>query len=410
VAPATGAAQTSPAAAITVQQAVSEAIANNLGLLADRLNLTIDDARVITARLRPNPVLSVEGDHLDWLGTGYDRINNAGPQEYSVRTDFLIENGFKRDRRIEVAEGARAVGQLQLQNAIRQLTLDVQNACADVTLAKDTLASAHDSLEAFTNIVRLNERRVRDGDLAEVELLRTQLAQLQFETTARQAEVRLKSARAKLQLLLGRNATAPLPDIADGETTRPTVALPAVLDRAMQRRPDLLSLRADQARSDAEIRLQIAQGVIDTTVGAEYRRQEGLAGRGNSVGIFVSTNLPFFNRNQGEVARARAERQQIDLKVRSLESTIRNEVETAYGQYDSARATLERLEQVMLVRARDIRRITEFSYQRGEASLIEFLDAQRAYNDTMQTYHEAKADYARSLFLLNAASGNDVTP
>jgi len=395
---------------ITVQQAVAEAVEHNLGLLADRFNLTISEARVVTARLRPNPVLSAEGDHLDWLGTGYNRINNAGPQEYSVRTDFVIENGSKRQRRIDVAEQARTVGQLQLQNTIRQLTLDVQNACADVILAKKTLALAHDTLDAFGNVVRLNERRVRDGDLAEVELLRTQLAQLQFETAVRQGELRLKSARAKLHVLLGRQPAMPTVDIVETEAPRPAITMSAVLDRALRQRPDLLLARAEQARSQADIRLQLAQAVVDYSVGAEYRRQDGLAGRGNSLGIFFSSSLPIFNRNQGEIGRARAEAQQADMKLQNVELTIRNDVDTAYSQFETARATLDRLETVMLTRAQDVRKITEFSYQRGEASLIAFLDAQRAYNETMQTYHEAKAEYTRSLFLLSAASGSDVAP
>jgi outer membrane protein, heavy metal efflux system len=397
-------------AILTVKQAVAEAIEHNLALLAERFNRTVNEARIDTARLRPNPVLSVEGDHLDWLGTNYDRVNNAGPQEYSVRTDFVLERGSKRARRIDVAEQERSVGEFQLRNTIRQLTLDVQNACADVLLAKETLALTNDTLGAFGNIVRLNERRVRDGDLAEVELLRTQLAQLQFETAARQAELRLKNARAKLQVLLGRRTATPLVDIADTDMPRPALAISEVLDRALRQRPDLQLARVDQARSQADIRLQIAQGTVDYSIGAEYRRQDGLAGRGNSVGLFFSSPLPFFNRNQGEIGRARAESQQVDMKLQNVELTVRNDVETAYSQFETARATLDKLEQVMLARARDVRQITEFSYQRGEASLIEFLDAQRAYNDTMQTYNEAKADYARSLFLLSSASGSDVTP
>jgi cobalt-zinc-cadmium efflux system outer membrane protein len=398
------------AGGLTIEQAVAQAIEHNLGLLADRFNVTISEARLVTARLRPNPVLSVEGDHLDWLGTGYDRINNAGPQEYSIRTDFLVERGSKRARRIDVAEHARKVGQLQVQNSVRQLTLDVQNACADVLLAKEALALGRDSLDALNNVVRLNERRVRDGDLAEVELLRTQLAQLQLETTVRQAELRLKNARAKLQVLLGRQPGAVLPDVVDSVASRPTVELATVLDRALRQRPDLVAARAEQARSEAEVRLQIAQGLVDYSIGGEYRRQDGLAGRGNSIGIFFSSPLPVFNRNQGEIARAHTEQQQLDARRQALELTVRNDVETAFSQYETARATLDKLEQTMLAPARDVRQITEFSYRRGEASLIEFLDAQRAYNDTMQTYNDAKAEYARSLFLLSAASASTFTP
>jgi len=395
---------------LTITQAVAEAIEHNLGLIAERLNLTVAEARLVTAQLHPNPVLSLGGDHLDWLGTGYDRVNNAGPQEYSIRTDFVLERGSKRARRIDVAETARSVGQLQLQNSIRQLTLDVQTACTDVILAEETLTVAHDSLDALNNVVQLNERRVRSGDLAEVELLRTELAQLQLDGTVRQAELRVRTARAKLHLLLGRQPGTALPDVVETAAPRSPIDLGSVLDRALTRRPDLLAARADQARSEAEIRLQIAQGAVDYSVGAEYRRQDGVAGRGNSLGIFFSTGLPFFNRNQGEIARARAEQQQLGARRLGIELGIRNDVEVAFHQYETSRAALDKLEQTTLKRALEVRRITEFSYQRGEASLIAFLDAQRAYNDTMQTYNEAKADYARSLFLLSAASADILTP
>ena len=52
-----------------------------------------------------------------------------------------------------------------------------------------------------------------------------------------------------------------------------------------------------------------------------------------------------------------------------------------------------------------MRQITQYSYTRGEATLIEFLDAQRAYNETIQTYNEARAEYARNLFQIDSATG-----
>ena len=51
-----------------------------------------------------------------------------------------------------------------------------------------------------------------------------------------------------------------------------------------------------------------------------------------------------------------------------------------------------------------------YSYRRGEASLIELLDAQRAFNDTMQSYNDARAEYARSLYLMDSISGKGVNP
>ena len=76
---------------LTLEAAVAEALEKNLELIASRAGVTIAEANVITAELRPNPVLSLGGDHLDFLGTGFNDGNGAGPPEFSVRVDFLLE-------------------------------------------------------------------------------------------------------------------------------------------------------------------------------------------------------------------------------------------------------------------------------------------------------------------------------
>ena len=108
------AAQSQQPETVTVSQAVQEAVENNLNLLAERYNLNIADARIGAARLRPNPVMSIGGDHLDLIGAGFNAINGAGPPEYSIRTDFVFERGDKRRYRIETARQAKEVARMQL--------------------------------------------------------------------------------------------------------------------------------------------------------------------------------------------------------------------------------------------------------------------------------------------------------
>ena len=85
-------------------------------------------------------------------------------------------------------------------------------------------------------------------------------------------------------------------------------------------------------------------------------------------------------------------------------------MQAAYDQYLTSQKLVERIGTDMLSEARDVRGITEYSYRCGEASFLEFLDAQRAYNDTVQSYNDARADYARSLFLLESVSAKGVQP
>jgi cobalt-zinc-cadmium efflux system outer membrane protein len=128
------------------------------------------------------------------------------------------------------------------------------------------------------------------------------------------------------------------------------------------------------------------------------------------VGFFFSAPLPVFNRNQGEIERARREQEQIIARIRALEHDISAEVDSAYQQYGAARDLLENVERHMLAQAREVRQTIEYSYRRGEATFVDLLDAQRAFNDTMQSYNDARADFARSLYLIDSISGKGVTP
>src|SRR6266571_3513379 len=139
-------------ASVTIEQAVGEAVANNLNVLAERMNISIAEARIITAGLRPNPVLSLELDLPD--RKLYDPDSDVYQEAF--RTDFPFERGGKRERRIEVAEGARDVARLNLLNTIRNLVLDVSSGAVDVLLAKENLALAQENLKLFDEIVRIN--------------------------------------------------------------------------------------------------------------------------------------------------------------------------------------------------------------------------------------------------------------
>ena len=394
---------------VTVQQALQEAVEKNLTLLAERYNLSIAETRILTAGLRPNPVLSIGSDHLDLLGTKYNEINAAGPPEYSIRTDFIWERGQKRRYRMEVAQQEKAIAQAQLLNATRALVLDVQNAFVEILLAKETLALAQRNQNSFRRIVQISTERVRAGDLAPVELVRTQLAELQFNNAVIQGQARLRIAKQRLQLLMGRLVPSESFDIT-GELRHDSlpVALADLQQQALIRRPDYQALVKSEARSQANIRLQLAQGKSDFTFGTEYRRQQGLAGTGNSLGFFMSIPLPIFNRNQGEIERARQEQRQVVARLHALETEIRNELSAAWQQYEASRVLLARIETDMLGQARRVLATMEYSYRTGAASLVELLDAQRAFNDTMQSYNDARAEYARSFYLLDAAVGNNV--
>ena len=392
-------------AAVTLEQSIREALASNLDLAATRYGISVAEARRITAALRPNPVLTLAGQTLNAFRAPYDANSPLGPNAFNIHTDFPFERGHKREERIAVAEQDRSLAELGVREVARQVVFNVTSAYVDVQQAKANLQLAQENLARLQALVEINRARVASGDLAQVELDRSQLAALQYQTSVSQAQLQLDQAKTQLQTLLGRKQRTSPFDVADdfrGDAFMRTEE--DVAASAMIRRPDLLVFRQSQARSTADLRLQLANGKVDYTAGIETTRQWAYGIGGSSLGLSFSIPLPFYNRNQGEIARAQREITQGGARIDAVEAGVRSEVERAFRQYGVSKTILDNVKTNMLSKARTVLDTTEYSYRRGEASLVEFLDAQRAFNETMQTYNEARANYARSLFWLDAVS------
>lgn len=403
-------AQTAPRL-LTVEQAVAEAIENNLSVLAERANIPVAEATLISARLKPNPVLSLGADHLDVLGTRYNTVNNAGPNEINARIDFLIERARKREFRVETAQFNRQIAESRLAEAIRNLRITVVTACVDLIQAKANLTLAQEILKNYDELFQINEARVNAGSVSPLELVRSRVAMLQFRGQVQRARLGVARARTKLQSLLGPQASGRPIDIA-GELKVPLAPAAMQVEKleqlAVESRPELQTVRLTQMRSAAELKLQLANAKTDYTYGTEYRRQQGVNGTSNSMGVFLSVPLAVNNKNQGEIARVEAEQKLYARQLAALDANARNEVRAAYESFVASRDLVESIEKDLLDSARKARDTAGYVYRAGASSLLEFLDAQRALNDSMQSYQEALGDYRRAVVNLNASVNKEI--
>lgn len=395
---------------LTLEQAIDEALANNLELAAAKLNISVTQAREISARLRPNPVLSVSGQTLGIIGSHYSPSSPAGPNQLNVHTELPVELRSKRAARVTLAKEDVSLAELGFREQMRGLIADVQSAYLDVQQARENLTLAGQNLGHLNELVEINRARLAAGDLAQVELDRSLLAALQFQTAVQQAQLAYDQTRAQLLLIMGRKTRALDFSVADTIRQAPiTETAPELYDLALTRRPDVLASQQAEVRSRADLRLQMANAKVDYAIGTEFTRQSAYGMAGNSVGLYLSVPMPFFNRNQGEIARASREGTQANVRTQSLKFNVEGEIQAAYRDYTISSQLLKNIESNLLVRARNVRDTTEYSYKRGEASLVEFLDAQRAFNDAMQSYNDARVRYARSLYRLDAVSGATVS-
>ncbi|MCS6954020.1 MAG: TolC family protein [Bryobacterales bacterium] len=389
---------------LTLREVVEEALRNNPELRVRRYDVSIAEARVLQARLRPNPRLSVDGTYLDLLGAGFDpQLSPAGPTEAVTGLSWELETAGKRRWRTLAASEAAAAARQAFLDARRLLVLEVQNAYLNLALARENVRTLQEILETFDGVVKVNETRYQAGDIARLELMRSQVAALGFRNQLRRAELKARQEAIQLQRLMGRPAPSPEFDVA-GEIRRegPPGDLESLTAAALEARPDREALRRELRRAEAEVEFQQALARPNLDLGVAHHKQFVGSLPGQSLSLRLEVPLPLWNRNQGEIERALRERDQAAARLRALEQQIRSEVAWAWEQHQTARQLLESMEVEMIGQARRVRDIIEFSYRRGEASFLDLLDAQRTFWETMQAYNEARVEYARTLYLLDA--------
>jgi cobalt-zinc-cadmium efflux system outer membrane protein len=341
---------------------------------------------------------------------GYPLFESTRPtlfngQELTVRLDQEIETAGRRRLRSEVAESGIAIAQAQLADERRRVALDVRRAYFDVVLAKADLAVAQATRNEIDQVIGLTRARLAEGEISGVEVRRLQVERLRFVDDVFAAELALRNATSALLALVNASDLA-----ADFDVTEPLAApaaapvvasREALLTQAVAVRPDLAAARRELQQSEAQTRLQRALRTPNATVGGGYRRDFG----SNVVVFGVTVPLPIFNRNQGGIARADAERRRASQLTEAAATQVRLEVQQALDAVEVSAARVQYIEQEYLDNARQARETVLASYRLGVADLIDVLDAQRGFRDTVRTYNRALYEHRVSLFQLAAASG-----
>ena len=402
---------------LPLKEALSLAFDRNPTLAAVRTEIDVAQANQLDVSRRLNPALTIES-------AGYGPGRREAPsflnnQELSFRFDQEIEFGGRRSLRIAAAEKGIAAATAQVDNARRLLALDVQRAYFQAVLATADRDVARASIDEIDRAISLNRARFEKGEISGGELRRVQVERLRFVDDVFAAELALRNAKSALLALMNvtdlaasfevveplaagsvaATATAPgviaavLPGNIGGQGT--TLAAEAIL-----RRPDVLAAQREVERADTETRLQRALRSPNLTLGAGYKRDFG----SNGLIIGGTLPLPFFNRNQGGVARAAAERAQAGHRARIAELSVRLDVQQAANAVDVNRERVAYIEREYLTMARESRDIVLASYRLGAANLIDFLDAQRAFRETVRTYNRALYEHRISIFELAAAA------
>lgn len=398
--------------AMTLEQAEDLLINRSLPVIAARQQIDVAEAARRVAGLRTNPNLQVLAEQLPFYSNiaggapnFYRTTAGAAMPTYSAELSQLFERGNKRQLRSEQAQYLVDFTRAQSVDVLRDQLLQLRQAFTAALLAKANLQLAEETDKQYAETERLMLIRLRGGEIAEVDLDRVRAARLPFLQAVLDARLAYENATKQVIALLGSSKARlgpQAPGLA-GDLDR-NVQLPPVqelIEMAGKERPDLKAASSQQQAAEVGTRLAEAQRKRDVYGAVLMQR----TGQDYAVGGSVTFPLFVYNKQKEAIAQAAATQRVAASQVNALSLQVENDVERAYETVQSTRQALNLYTNEVLERSRSIRSIITYSYQRGEADLLEVLDAQRSANQILTGYNQARAAYLNAYWNLQYAVG-----
>jgi cobalt-zinc-cadmium efflux system outer membrane protein len=394
--------------ALSWDQVKARFSAVNPTLKAGLLNIAESKAQEITAYLRPNPNLNASVDQFEFFsGNPYRPTGFLLPL---ISFDYLHERQHKRELRLESAQQGTSIAESQQLDLERTMLFTLRSAFVQTLQAKQLLIQAQANLDYYAKELDIFRTRFSAGGLARVDLDRMLLQKSQYESDYQSALVNARTAKITLRLMLNDQTPVDSFDVSGPFTFQdrllPLEEFHTIAEAA---RPDLkAALQAiDKARTDHK--LAVANGSTDPTFGMDFARNPPIP---LYMGISVSIPLRIFDRNQGEKARTQIDIAHAERQKDAAQAQVFSDVDSAYVTLINSANLLRPYQgpDGYLQTATRVRDTMSFSYQRGAASLLDYLDAQRDYRATQVAYINLVGAYLTAAGQLNLAVGREVLP
>jgi cobalt-zinc-cadmium efflux system outer membrane protein len=390
---------------LSLNQARETAFRNNWDLLAAGSDVDMATAQKVISHEFPNPTLALSTMKVNADNHSSSTVlgNSLWNRSYDTiaAVNQLFEIGGKRAARQAAALAGYEASRLRLLDAKRVLDLAVTRAYVQAVLADSNAAILRASAASLRKEAEIAETRHKAGDISTADQTQIEIVADRFELDATSAEANSKTLKISLQTLLGN------PN-ADGnfgfEETLEALAetrVPIVDPSHLPPRSDVLALEALRRKADADLRFQKAMRVPDPTFFVQYEREP--PDKPNTAGFGVSIPIPLWNHNRGAISAAAANQRQSALLADKARAQFASEVASSQVNYQDAYTRWKRYGSNIVPRSENLRSTISYAYQKGGASLLDLLSAERSDNDIRLAAAQAAADTAVSIASLKAA-------
>ncbi len=376
---------------LSVEDAEKTLLANNIEIQMRRKDLMQSEAEVVGSKLLPNPEVKYLYES---MGSG----QNDKEITYSVVQP--VDFAGKRSKRIETAEKRRDAQTLFFEYGVINTLTQMKQLYYRNLLIMENIKAITGIIEMAEESERKTAARVKAGDASEAELMKLSSEKRKFVRLRDALTTDLRGEMKKLALMLN----LPEGDLAlenNFEYRHHSLILDKDAEKAIADRADIKGQSTLVSAADVSIALSKREAIPSIGVEAGYKRWAG----GFDGFIFgLAIPLPIFDRNQGRIAIASAERDKQRLNYELLKKHAASEISILQEKISYLQARIREVKGQLDV-TKEITKIAHIAYEEGEASLIDLLDAVRSEKELVMEYNNTVYEYWINLFEAERATG-----
>lgn len=327
-----------------------------------KARLSAAQAAEISAGQRPNPSISAGGEH-------HSNATDVSPWTVSLGLGLPIETNGKREARIEQAAALSDAARLGVAQTAWEVRSRLRLRLMDVYEIRKSITLQQREVSTRSEIVAMLEKRFEAGLASSVDVADARLLLRKAEAALQVLNGRLDGAYTALASAIG------LPEQALDRSRlslagfeRDAVELPAaeVQRAALLNRLDVRQSLATYAAAEAKLKLEIAKQYPDITLGPSYGWDQG----DNRWGLNISTILALFNKNEGAIAEAKAQREVEARKFDLLQATVIGQQELALARYTAAVGDVAQSKKLLIAQQARYEK-TQRQFAAGQADRLE---------------------------------------
>ncbi len=374
--------------ALSVNDAIRVAINNAPSLRRAGYRVDFAAGRVIQAGLYPNPTIGFDGEG---LGSG---AGSGGETIYRVEQEIVL--GGKLDKARQVAEVDQLSAQAGFVAEEFAVAARVTRAYYETVAARERLENRRELLDLSDRLLEAATAQVDAGAATEPDRLRAEVIRDQARIEHESARLAYEASKQNLASAMGLERLDDLPLSSDMQQVPTLPNLESFLAASLESNSRIKQAQLAIDKAQKVHTLARAEAMPDLVVSAGPRYSD--IENETTIDLGIGIEIPLFDRNQGNIRAAVAERLSSAAALREVQLKLIAEVSRAYADYESARIAVDRYREQLLQKAERTLELTRQAYERGKTDYLRLLDAQQvviesriAYVDAWQRLHEAAA-------------------